>query len=575
MRVFARISMAIAAAGLLVAAGCGDDGGNNNPDARPLPDAMNPADAGPDAMPAAEFSGQVSVLDLRVNGIPQLGHGGQVLADYRQIIDETATKIYDDRSPLGAGCAAWVYDFAQGQFPSPNTDHGTISITGTTATIPPCTFVNGDYACVAGVGALAATDTITNNGNGTTNVLIQAGTFSDANVGMYLKLSGAADYANNGAFPIIAVSGGGTVLVVINQDAVSVTAGNATGVQYAIVAGVGPVPPAIGPSPEFLADADTATVALTPPTGDAVEAYSTPVEAGDDFSLTPASQATISTLPLNGSTATLECDSDVASATGTFAISNSATTDDVVLTDPTGTPFANVRPGAEVTVSGAAMSGNNGTFTITAAGDTTITYTNPNQQGTVDTVTDYAIDDCGTALVSVVSINFSNAPLKAVVVTESAAGAFTDEGGGTCRITNAGKFMNGMDGLTVTVSGSTTAGNDGTFAITASTTDYVEYDNANCTAEDLAGSYTVMRDLKPYETPEPALGTKAGVIFCAALSSGTISIPADAMAAIPAVDPNRVRTTFIRGGLGKESNADNSNPTNIVVGHAIVGFTNK
>jgi len=571
--------MVMAAAGLLLAAGCGDDGGGN-PDARPRPDAaVTPdADTTPDATPPPEFTGQVSVLDLRVNGIPQLGHGGQVLADWRLNIDETDTKIYDDRDSFGAGCAAWVYDFTQGQFPSPNTDHGTISVTGTTATIPACTFVDGDYACVAGVGALAATDTITNNGNGTTSVLIQAGAFSDANVGMYLKLSGAADYANNGASPIIAVAGGGTVLVVAKPDAVGVTAGNATGVQYAIVAGVGPVPPAGGPSPEFLADDDTATVALTPATGDPVEAFSTPVETGDDFSLTPASQATISTLPLDGSTATLECDSDVASKTGVGpAITAGAGTDEWVLTDAGA--FAKVRVGAEVTIAGATTAANDGTFTITAvdtAAGNTVTYVNPNGSGDLFVAaTSYAIDDCGSSILSVLSINFSNAPLKAVVVTESGAGAFTDEGGGTCRITNAGKFMNGMDGLTVTVSGSTTADNDGTFAITASTTDYVEYDNANCAAEDLAGSYTVMRDLKPYETPEPALGTKAGVIFCAALSSGTISIPADAMAAIKTVDPNRVRSTFIRGGLAKKANTDNSNGTNIVVGHAVVGFTDK
>src|SRR5262245_53949661 len=140
----------------LLILGCGDNVGNTpdggNPDSPPgTPDAEEP-----DAMPMQTHAGQVSVVEVRVNGIPQLGTGGQIFATFAPTVDvngvvDAPGQIFDNRDTVGQGCAAFVYNFPA-MTPPANEDHGVVSISNIMATVPPCTFIGGDYRCIANAG---------------------------------------------------------------------------------------------------------------------------------------------------------------------------------------------------------------------------------------------------------------------------------------------------------------------------------------------------------------------------------------------------------------------------------------
>lgn len=596
---------------LLATASCGDDSNPNRPDANPDDEVdAAPADAMPDAEPAVTtHSATVSILDVRVETEvgavgAALGSGGQVVAtmlpvagDVPGVVDAVG-QIYDDRSPTtGAGCAAFVWDLTVPELPPVGEDHGDLTITGSAQTIPPCTFVGDDYLCLGATGMGSATlnaitpdpvVTATAADQNFASITIPGATFSAADVGRYVKITGATHIRNNGTFPVIGFSATpAPTLIYVNPPAQAQTP-DLSAVSYTTISGAGPVPT----SPEFLADDAMVTVALDAPVGDEFEDYTTiATAAGDNFSMDTASTA-LTAIPVNGSTFTVGCNTSVFTHTGS---ANGATFNDEspgadqVTVTVTGIGAPNTRVGAEVTIAGATTATHNGTFTITAVGADTITYTNA--AATVDEAFDAGttatVADCGSASVSALSMDFSNADLVSVIHSGSGAGPnIIDPGGGgnPCQIMNSGMFGVGLESpipAQVTISGAANAGNNGTFTITASDANSITFTNAGCTTEGFGAgtSYEVFDDISgatsQYLLPDPATShaTMIGTIRCAALASPSITVPAGASAALMMVDPARIRTVFLRGGLAQVTNADGTNPTNAISGHAIVGFT--
>lgn len=69
--------------------------------------------------------------------------------------------------------------------------------------------------------------------------------------------------------------------------------------------------------------------------------------------------------------------------------------------------------------------------------------------------------------------------------------AFTDQGGDVCRLTDSSNPFTSDDvGKNIVIANSTSAGNDGTFVITAAAAGYVEYTNASLVAEAFAAATT-------------------------------------------------------------------------------------
>jgi len=581
---------------LLSFAACGDDSNPFRPDANGGDDVdANPDD--PDAeIATTTHSATISILDVRVDtGDPTvsagLGSGGQVVAsflaadgDVPGVVDAVG-QIFDDRNATGVGCAAFVWDLttAPPQLPPSDEGHGTLTITGSTQTIPACNFLGGDYLClgVNGVGT-ATTSAITPNPvvTGTaldqnfSSITIPGATFSAADVGRYVKVSGATAYRNNGAFPIIGFTGTPAETLIFVNPPASAQGPDLSGVSYQIVSGAGPV----ATGPEFLADSDSITVTLDAPAADPFLDFTTAATAvGDNFSLTPAAQTLIRSIPIDGSEIVLGCNPNVfthaAAATFTKAGSNVTITETGI--------GANTRVGAEVTIAGATTAGNNGPapgFTITARDANSITYVNANgATESFDGATTAVVSDCGISVLTAVNIDFSDATLTKFISSGSGVGPTFTDGAGTCTVTHPTMFQAGLAGAFATVSGATSAGNNGTRQIANSSADTITL-AGDCTSEAFlaATAYEVFDDISGVSTgflmPDPATShaTKIGHIQCAALASQTVTVSAGASAALDMVNPARIRSVFVRGGLAQEQA---TNPTNVIVGHAVVGFT--
>ncbi|HTM22231.1 MAG TPA: hypothetical protein VL172_17045 [Kofleriaceae bacterium] len=73
-----------------------------------------------------------------------------------------------------------------------------------------------------------------------------------------------------------------------------------------------------------------------------------------------------------------------------------------------------------------------------------------------------------------------------------------------------------------------------------------------------------------YGFPDPV--DRSARIQCLA-AGGEITVPSGAMFAVMSASPNRIRTTFARAGVASEQNGDGSNPTQVLIGHAIIGYS--
>lgn len=286
------------------------DGGIDAPpgtiDASGMIDAATPApDASPDAsVPVTTATGTISVTEISVQGHPELGAGGRVTIEFEGV--GAPAPLFDNRVPPGVGCAVWVYDLSSGPVPPTLLDEGTVTISGTTAAIPPCTYYAGiGYLCVAGAGVASGGDAIVDDAGGpNTAGLVDTSpsgyTFSAADVGRYISISGAG--ANNGEFPIVGVDTGTNTVIYVNPGA---TTAAFTG-GYTVVAGAGPVPT----SPPFLADTDSVMVSLASGGEMDIEDFTVTVGAGDAFTLDAASATNITGLDISGTVdETFACDS--------------------------------------------------------------------------------------------------------------------------------------------------------------------------------------------------------------------------------------------------------------------------
>jgi hypothetical protein len=296
-------------------------------------------DAGPDAMidsgvPTSTRAGLISIQDVSVHGHTELGHGAQVTITYGPTPNVAGgAHDYDDRNPATQeGCTADLYDLGAGEVPPVGLDEGAVSFAGTSATIPPCTFYAGiGYLCIAGAGMGGTGDVLLANtpaaGAATIVDMAPSGyTFSNADVGRYISITGSGSANNDGQFPIVGVDPTTNAVVYGNPLASSDT--TFTG-SYTIVAAAGPVPGA----PDPLLDSDVVNVTTTPGGDMDFEAIDVMVNAGDAFTLDTASQSAITLFPFGGTSFSLAC----GPSCGSSAISAIAieTTDGVV---PPGAP---------------------------------------------------------------------------------------------------------------------------------------------------------------------------------------------------------------------------------------------
>lgn len=293
---------------VVAVAACG--GGDKDPDARHNIDATRAdgaIDGAPDASTPAAFSGTVSLAEVSVQGIPQLGQGLNI--DMRFAPEGTAP-VFDDNPGSPTGCKVWVYTAAEAT--DPGLDEGSVSITVTDGApvIPPCVYTGPTgYLCL---GA---------NGTGGTISLVDAATgqwaYTDAEiatasaeVGRYLYIAGAVTPGNNGTFPIVGAGGANTV-VFINPNPAALPETLPAGANFTTIAGQGPIPGT--PDPGFLGNDDEVTIALTQGGAGDFESFSKVFATaiggvGDDFTLNTASASLINNIPTDGSEFTLGCD---------------------------------------------------------------------------------------------------------------------------------------------------------------------------------------------------------------------------------------------------------------------------
>lgn len=241
-------------------------------------------------------TGTISIQEVSVLGVPQLGSGLSVSIDFPPVNPPRPPDVVE--GGLTNGCSAWLYDLSTGDVPNVGGDEGTVIISGTTAHMPTpdpgpppagCVFVPGKgYLCLDGAGAGATT--IMPLGGGAVLLTIAGATPLATDPGHYISLAGLTSPSNNGAFPVLSIMGGSWV---IGNAAAVAEAGTTTG-QYQLVAGAGPVPT----SPEALADSDMVTVGIVPGGGNHIDFPDTaPVNVGDAFAPNAATQMLMTNLP--------------------------------------------------------------------------------------------------------------------------------------------------------------------------------------------------------------------------------------------------------------------------------------
>jgi hypothetical protein len=263
--------------------------------------------------------------------------------------------VIDHRAPgLGNGCVGYLWKATDAASIAPGVDEGPVSITGTSAAVPPCTFIAGKgYYCVGGGGS-GNTTVITGGAlpPGTALYNIVGATFTMADVGRYLEISGDPNPTNNGTFPIVSESMG-TGLVVGNPQAVlNVTPFAGT---WATFAGVGPVPG----GPNFVVSSDAVVVSLTSGGGmDFTSFMTTALHGVDAFT----SKSALDSLPTDGTAATLGCDVMAGTCGGTISTIAIDTTDGPI---PAGAPDY-VMPAAGIAVAQIRCADFSNTITVPA-----------------------------------------------------------------------------------------------------------------------------------------------------------------------------------------------------------------
>ncbi|KAB2896348.1 MAG: hypothetical protein F9K40_14645 [Kofleriaceae bacterium] len=312
-------------------AACGDDEGGTDIDAQVVDAAIDAQDID---TPPPTFSGSISLLEVAVlnpgTGGTFFGQGPQVSIALVSSEDVPGPIMEEMSSALG--CKAWEYTPAQAAAAAIGADEGMIELTlaGTTPpSTPPCTFTAGvGYTCphtngTAGTGGIiaagpnAGTATLTDADNSFGN---------GSSLGRYLRISGATNAANNGAFPIVARPTA-TTLVYANPAFVAETLpATATHVN---IFGLGPIPGAADPG--FINDDNTVSVTLTAGGGNHFDTFTSTTSSatfGDDFDLATAELEKLNAIPEDGTAFTITCDAaDCPAGSAAGTVLNIVTTD--------------------------------------------------------------------------------------------------------------------------------------------------------------------------------------------------------------------------------------------------------
>ncbi|WP_437681919.1 hypothetical protein [Sorangium sp. So ce131] len=243
--------------------------------------------------PVATHDGIISIQDVSIQGAPQAGHGLTV----QVLFTSSRPPAYEQVAGDIEGCRAWVYD-TEDNPPPALTDQGEITIAGLAGGPITCRFAGSGYVCPTSTGAGQAS--VAPGQTGTAAYTIDGATFSAADVGRYLRVTGAANAKNQGAFPIVAVESS-TTAVVVNQGATE----EDFAAEYTVVAGAGPVPNS--PTDPIERGAEV-VVGISPGGAMAFDFPDTaPIAAGEAFTPDTASAAALVALPLDGSALTLGC----------------------------------------------------------------------------------------------------------------------------------------------------------------------------------------------------------------------------------------------------------------------------
>jgi hypothetical protein len=245
--------------------------------------------------PDPSFRGRIALEELSVDGY---GQGLELDVRFVHAPDEP-TPVWEEMPGSDEGCKVWSLSPAQATDVGLN--EGGLQISGGTPHIPSCGFsVDEGYVCASSTG----TGGILSMGPapGTAVFTYVADLFSSAQLGNYLLIAGAAQSANNGAFPIIAVGSPYTLTIAAPTVVAETLPASAT---WATRAAAGIVPGVADPG--FLLDDDTITVRLSAGTATIFGSFERSIDAGDDVTLDTPSTATLTSLPLSGVSFSVGC----------------------------------------------------------------------------------------------------------------------------------------------------------------------------------------------------------------------------------------------------------------------------
>lgn len=259
----------------------------------------------------APFTGTIALLEEAVlnpgTSGTFFGQGNRMSITFEDgsgpapVLDETPGSFF--------GCRAWSYTAAEASAAAIGIDEGPIQVDfpagAGTSFFPACVFTAGvGYLCphsgtastggVIGAGPVAGTATLTD-----VDVTFNAANTSNR----YLRIGGAANAANNGLFPIVALAGANTIVYANPARVAETLPATATHIN---LAGVGPTPQAVDPG--FLMD--TATIDFRHMASANFPAFTatTGVDGvADDFVLAIADLNRLNAIPRDGSPFAFSC----------------------------------------------------------------------------------------------------------------------------------------------------------------------------------------------------------------------------------------------------------------------------
>jgi hypothetical protein len=239
----------------------------------------------------ATHSGLLSIQDMAIHGLPQVGHGLTVQIAF------TPAKAPDYEELPGqlTGCKAWVYDALTLPAPAP-ADQGAVTISGLSGGSIECRFEPSiGYTCPTWSGS--GQTAVAVGAAGVAEYTIEGAQFSEADVGRYLQITGGDA---KGAYPILRASSPTTVAVMNPAAAAQEFSGS-----FRVLAGAGPVPD--NPR-DPIGIEDRITLGIDPG-GERAFDFSDigPITPGGEFVLDDASRAVLDRLPLAGQPITLSC----------------------------------------------------------------------------------------------------------------------------------------------------------------------------------------------------------------------------------------------------------------------------